>query len=219
MADSAPDAGTPTAPKTAHWFAAILILVAILMILEGVRLWNATTTAGPTTVRKTSTTTTTTPVSSTTPAKSPSVTAVESTDTTTPGKTVRAAETIPTTLFALGALLLLCGVFYPRIAKVTLPGGAGIELTAEQQAGVVKEAVAQAQATDLPTEPETIAEVYSETVQALRTGEAQAAAAAAPRRGPAAMGRPRRRDVATASPDIVTAAARLAAERVKQRRN
>jgi len=206
---------------------AALAVLGSMMLLFGALIWLDTSPPGKSVVDKTSTTSVTEPPKPATAdtAPAPKVSEVHSVDTTTPGEPTLRSEAVAATLFGLGALLLLCGVFFPRISKITLPGGAGIELIApETQAKVVEKTVAQAMAVGLALEPKTLAVIYRDSIATLL-----GAAGAPP---PAAMGgyrsrraggppaAPERESGAIISPsdDLIDAVVKAATDRVARGR-
>jgi hypothetical protein len=140
--------------------AGLILLGLALLVLGGV-VWLDTTAPGASKVGKTSTTIVSKQGLATT-------TTVRSTDTTTPGKSTLRSETVAGTLFGLGALLFLCGLFFGRISEVTLPGGAGFKLDPAAQAKVVAKVAERAQQTKgLEPEPETMQKLYTAAIQEL----------------------------------------------------
>jgi len=102
--------------------------------------------------------------------KSSGKTVVESVEAVSGGGPSKRSETLVITLFGLGTLLFLCGVFYGRIQEVTLPGGAGFKLGESAQAKVKSTVVEAAKSNpDLTDDPETIARLYEMTLQFLMT--------------------------------------------------
>jgi hypothetical protein len=98
----------------------------------------------------------------------PATTTANSTDTTNPAKPTVRSESVAATLFGLGALRFLCGIFFTRLAQLTLPGGAGMELLPPAtQAKVLKKAAAIAKERDADS-PDTISTIYFTLLNGLR---------------------------------------------------
>jgi hypothetical protein len=162
MASSAPVQDPVRVPSIQHptlrAFAVVgLLAVGLALLVLGAAIWLDRTAPGKSTTSNTSTTTVTKHAAATT-------TTVNSTDTTTPGSPSIRSEAVAGTLFALGALVFLCGMFFSRIAEVTLPGGAGFKLAPATQAKVVEKVAAQAKAKGLPLEPGTLRQLYEATL-------------------------------------------------------
>lgn len=190
----------------------VLLVLGAALLAFGSVVWLDTSAPGPSTVAKTSTTRVRKPAGS---ART-TTTVVRSRDTTTPGKLSLRSEAVAATLFALGALLVLCGLFFNRITKVTLPGGGGFELGPESQAKVVAKAAETAERQGLPLEPQMLAALYRAALEELAM------------RHPAPSPWPGSADWAVAGPgwgpagtspgdDIIEAAVAAAAERVDPR--
>jgi hypothetical protein len=96
-----------------------------------------------------------------------------------PGRPTIRSEPVAVTLFGLGALVFLSGVFFVRIAEVTLPGGAGFKLAPSAQSRVV-EKVAQAAQSEGRLDPQTLRKFYEATVEELARAWPYAASAPAP---------------------------------------
>lgn len=144
-------------------YAAMVVLIALgtAMIVFGAWLWLGTSRPPSSSVDRTSTTTVQKPTSpsDTTPA----VTTVRATDTTHPAEPTHQSESLTALLLGLGTLLVLCGIFFSRIAKVTLPGGAGFELAPADQAKVVAKTAATAKERGIE-DPDAIARIYQDAM-------------------------------------------------------
>ncbi len=81
---------------------------------------------------------------------------------TTPGKTALGSDVVDSFFLGSAVVLILTGLFYPRISKIGLPGGGSIELTPEAQAKV-----AQAVAAEV-SDPTKVAAAYHATTTALK---------------------------------------------------
>jgi len=79
------------------------------------------------------------------------ITCVEKETSSTPAPESRRSETLTGVLLSLGGILLLTMAFFGRIQKITLPGGASIEIVPEEtQAKVAGDVGAQPEFTDDP---------------------------------------------------------------------
>ena len=126
-----------------YWFiAAILFLGGAVILAFGLLTWSAT----PTHETKVHDVTVTTVHygPSPLPSATPLSTRVDKTTTTT-NPDNRRSDSITLAILSLGALLVLCGAFFPRISGITLPGGAGIQLSAPAAAQLLRQVMAKAQ--------------------------------------------------------------------------
>lgn len=218
MADSELD-GNPvrvpsiTHPKLRGLAVTGLVVVGLALLVLGAAIWLNRSAPGKTTTSNTSTTTVSKTAGITT-------TKVGSTGTTTPGAPSIRSEAVAATLFALGALVFLCGTFFARISEVTLPGGAGFKLTPETQAKVVEKVATQAESEGLPLQPDTLRRWYEATLAELGASTAGTPQPAvgysrAARGRPEAQSEPRAAATSASPSDaVLDAAVRAAIQRV-----
>jgi hypothetical protein len=97
-----------------------------------------------------------------------SQTTVDSVTTSSGGGTSGRSETLVIALFGLGALMLLCGIFFGRIQEVTLPGGTSLKLSEDAQAKVAAKVADEAKTNpQLSDDPQTIKRLYQITLDHL----------------------------------------------------
>lgn len=143
-----------------------LVVLGLASFALGAVVWLDTGAPGSSKVEKTSTTLVTKPADAA--ASGTTTTEVRSLDTTSPGTSSIRSEAVAATLFGLGAILMLCGAFFPRISKVSLPGGGGFELLAPpDQARVVERTAQAAKQQGLELEPERLAALYRTAIEEL----------------------------------------------------
>jgi hypothetical protein len=145
-----------------------LVVVGLALIGYGAVLWLSGGSAGPSTVRKVSTTSVDKPANADTEGGT-TTTRVDTTDTKTPGEPAERSEAVVAALLGLGSVLFLCGVFFGRIQEVTLPGGAALKLAPEAQEKLVEKVTAAASAApDLsPDDPQTMLRLYQQSLDEL----------------------------------------------------
>lgn len=157
--------------RVLHGLAVTLLLVlGVASLGFGAALWLDNEAPGVSKVNKTTTTSVKKPLQE---AGGTTTTTVISDDTNTPGTTSLRSETVVATALALGALFMFCGVFYFRVAKLTFPGGAGLELIApETQAKVVESAAKQATKEGTGDDPAAISLLYEAALYELLLSQA-----------------------------------------------
>lgn len=146
--------------------AAVLVVLGLSSLAFGTVVWLDTSAPGASSVQKTSTTNVTTPADLAAKGGT-TTTAVTSTDKTTPGSASLRSEAVAATLFGLGALLFLTGVFFNRVTQVTLPGGGALTLGPDAQAKLVAKAAETAEKEGLPRDPAALAALYQVALQEL----------------------------------------------------
>lgn len=146
--------------------AGILVVLGLGLLGFGGVVWLDTGAPGPSTVHKTSTTQVTTPGQL---AKNggTTTTSLQSTDTSTPGSASLRSEAVAATLFGLGALLVLTGLFFNRVTQVTFPGGGALTIGPDTQATLVAKAAETAEKQGLPRDPATLAALYQAAFEEL----------------------------------------------------
>jgi hypothetical protein len=80
------------------------------------------------------------------------------------------SDTLLTALLGAGAALLVVGILYARISSITLPGGAKVELSADEAKQGIKEALDKVPA---GTPPDAAAAKVTETLAELKQVKAQ----------------------------------------------
>lgn len=146
------------ARQRARWAAMIgLVVVGIALLGYGAVLWWVPDPARVSDVTKTSTTEVAKPPNEATQGGT-TTTRVSSTDTSSPAPASRRSETVVLAVLGLGSLLLLCGMLFDRLQKVTFPGGGSVELAVQET--LVEKVVAKAKADPTIDDPQTIAKLY-----------------------------------------------------------
>lgn len=144
--------------------AGLLLVGVTLLVLGSVTLFDNSA-PGASTVAKQSTTEVTAPAKD---QAGTTTTAVSSRDVATPGEPSFRSESLAATLFALGAIVFLIGIFFGRIQEITLPGGGGFKLSPETTEAV-KEKVAKKLKQDptLTEDPQTAIALYESAISEL----------------------------------------------------
>jgi len=146
--------------------AGVLVVLGLGLLVFGTVVWLDTAAPGASTVDKASTTRVTTP-GELAKQGGTTTTSVQSTDTSTPGSPSLRSEAVAATLFGLGALLFLTGLFFNRVTQVTFPGGGALTIGPDTQATLVAKAAETAEKQGLPRDPDTLAALYQAAFQEL----------------------------------------------------